>query len=53
MADASSLLSAAAVRTAAHRMLEDGLSGKLEHWSVDPDQLPKVAHLVAAVTREN
>ena len=53
MADAFSLLSAAAVREAAHRMLEDGLSGKLEHWSVDPDQLPKVAHLVAAVTREN
>jgi hypothetical protein len=53
MADASSLLSAAAVRYAAHRMLEDGLSGKLEHWSVNPDRLPKVAHLVAAVTREN
>lgn len=53
MADASTLLSSSAVRSAAHRMLEDGLAGKLDHWTVDPDQLPKVARFVAQLTREN
>ncbi|WP_119390869.1 DUF1688 family protein [Taklimakanibacter lacteus] len=53
MADASTLLSSSAVRSAAHRMLEDGLAGKLDHWTVDPDQLPKVARFVVQVTREN
>lgn len=53
MADASTLLSSSAVRSAAHRMLEDGLAGKLDHWTVDPDQLPKVARFVAEVTRDN
>ncbi|MFZ5676560.1 MAG: DUF1688 family protein [Pseudomonadota bacterium] len=53
MTDASPLLSSAAVRKAAQRMLADGLDGKLDHWSVDLDQLPKTAQLVAQVTREN
>lgn len=53
MTDASPLLSSAAVRAAAQRMLADGLDGKLAHWSVDLDKLPKTAHLVAQVTREN
>jgi hypothetical protein len=53
MADASILLSSAAVRRTAHSMLEDGLAGKLDHWSVDLDQLPKMARFVANVTREN
>jgi hypothetical protein len=52
MTDASPLLSAAAVRDAGRRMLEDGLAAKLDHWSVDLDRLPDVAHFVAAVTRE-
>lgn len=52
MADASTLLSSAAVRHAARNMLEDGLAGKLDHWSVDPDQLPKTARFVAEVTGE-
>lgn len=53
MTDASPLLSSAAVRDAAQRMLADGLSGKLAHWSVDLEQLPKTAHFVAQVTRGN
>lgn len=53
MTDASPLLSSAAVRKAAHRMLEDGLANSLDYWSVDLDQMPKVARFVAGVTREN
>ncbi len=34
-------------------MLADGLSDKLEHWSLDLDRLPKVAAFVAQVTRNN
>ncbi len=34
-------------------MLEDGLADGLDHWTVDPDQLPKLACFVAQVTREN
>jgi hypothetical protein len=52
MADASILLSSAAVRRAAHDMLEDGLAGNLDHWSVDPDRLPETGRFVAEVTRE-
>lgn len=52
MTDASPLLSSTAVRNAARRMLDDGLSGKLDHWSVDLERLPKVAQLVAEVTRK-
>jgi hypothetical protein len=51
MIDASPLLSSVAVRDAGRRMLEDGLSAKLDHWSVDLDRLPEVARLVAAETR--
>jgi hypothetical protein len=53
MTDASSLLSSSAVRTAARRMLEDGLAGNLDHWTVELDHLPKVARFVAEVTRDN
>jgi len=53
MTDASPLLSSTAVREAAQRTLADGLAGKLAHWSVDLDQLPKTARFVAQVTREN
>jgi hypothetical protein len=52
MTDASPLLSSAAVRTAARRMLEDGLADRLDHWSVDLERLPGVARLVAMVTRK-
>ncbi|QIG49801.1 URC4/urg3 family protein [Nordella sp. HKS 07] len=53
MTDASPLLTPIAVREAAEHMLTDGLSDKLHHWSVDLDQLPKVARFVAQVTRGN
>lgn len=53
MTDASSLLSSSAVRAAARRMLEDGLAGHLDHWTVELDHLPKVARFVAQVTRNN
>src|SRR5262245_40111413 len=52
MTDASPLLSSAAVRNAARRMLDDGLGNRLDHWSVDIDRLPEVARFVARVTRE-
>ncbi|WP_119273407.1 DUF1688 family protein [Taklimakanibacter deserti] len=51
MTDASPLLSSAAVRAAGQRMLADGLAGRLDHWSVDPDRLADVARFVATVTR--
>src|SRR5262245_49634235 len=53
MTDASSLLSSAAVRDAARHMLADGLADRLEHWSVDLEQLPRTAKFVAQVTRGN
>lgn len=52
MIEASPLLSSAAVRQAGQRMLEDGLAGKLDQWSVDLDRLPDVARFVAEVTRD-
>jgi Protein of unknown function (DUF1688) len=52
MTDASPLLSAAAVRAAARRMLDEGLADRLDHWSVDLDRLPEVARFVAKVTRQ-
>jgi hypothetical protein len=52
MTDASPLLSCNAVRQAGQHMLEDGLSGRLDHWTVDLEQLPAVARFVATVTRE-
>ena len=52
MTDASPLLSSTAVRQAGQHMLEDGLGGRLDHWTVNLDQLPEVARFVATVTRE-
>jgi hypothetical protein len=46
------LLSAAAVRGVAQRMLELGLAGSLPDWTVNPDHLPAVADFVAEVIRE-
>lgn len=53
MADVRSLLSATAVRTRAHEMLDLALAGKLDGWTVDLDRLAEAADLTAAVTREN
>ena len=52
MTDAFALLSSAAVRAAARRMLDEGLAGRLDHWSVDLDRLPEVARFAAKVTRQ-
>jgi hypothetical protein len=49
---ALSLLTAAAVRQRAQVILEAGLAGRLDHFSVDPDRLVEAADLTAAVTRE-
>lgn len=50
MADASSLLSARAVRERAHRMLALGLDDKLPHFRIDLGKLDALAELVLAVT---
>ena len=47
------LLTAAAVRKAAVRMLEDGRAGRLLHWRLDEGALPEIARLVAHITRQN
>ncbi|MGJ4942184.1 URC4/urg3 family protein [Bradyrhizobium sp. HKCCYLS1011] len=52
MVDASSLLSAQAVRERAHRMLALGLDDRLPHFRIDLAKLDVVAELVLAVTRE-
>ena len=49
---AHGLLNAAAVRERAHEMLEIGLAGGLDHWTVDLDRLPETARYVAAVIRD-
>jgi len=49
---AKALLSAAAVRKTAHRMLDLALDSKLDDWRVDMDRLPATADLVAHVVRE-
>lgn len=49
---ARGLLSAAAVRARAHRMLAIGRAGELEHWRVDLDRLPATAAFVAQVVRD-
>jgi Protein of unknown function (DUF1688) len=46
------LLSAAAVRTRAHEMLELALAGKIDGWTVDLSRLDDAAYRTAAVTRE-
>ncbi len=47
------LLSAAAVRRASQRMLDEARSGQLLHWTLHEDALPDIARLVAGVTRES
>ena len=47
------LLTSAAVRQAAHRMLQEAREGKLQCWTIDMDKLPEVADLVATITRRN
>jgi hypothetical protein len=47
------LMSAAAVRAAAQRMLEAALSDKLDHWHLDLGALRQIAVLVANITRGN
>jgi hypothetical protein len=49
---ALSLLSAAAVRERAHRILEAGLADRLEHFRIDLRRLEDAADLTVAVTRE-
>ena len=49
---AQALLSAAAVRKAAERMLDLALDGQLEAWRVDLDRLPATADFVVDVMRE-
>ncbi|MGT2437920.1 URC4/urg3 family protein [Bradyrhizobium betae] len=49
---ARSLLSAAAVRARAEQMLEIGLHGGLNHFTVDLDRMDAVAEAVLAVTRK-
>ncbi len=51
-AAAFSLLTPAAVRERAHVILEAGLAGGLEHFSIDPDRLAQAADFTAAITRE-
>lgn len=51
-ADARALLSAAAVRNTARRLLELARSSGLADWRVDMDRLPATADFVAAVIRE-
>lgn len=50
MVDASSLLSARAVRERAHRLLALGLEDKLPYFRIDLTRLDAVAELVLAVT---
>jgi Protein of unknown function (DUF1688) len=49
---ARSLLSAAAVRSAAHRILTLALDASLEDWTVDMDRLQSAADFVANVVRD-
>lgn len=49
---ARGLLTATAVRERAHEMLEIGIAGGLEPWTVDLDRLPETAAYVAAVIRD-
>lgn len=51
--EAQTLLSAAAVRDTAHRMLAIALDGGLAEWRVDLDRLPVAADLTAEVVRAN
>ncbi|MCX5567927.1 URC4/urg3 family protein [Kaistia nematophila] len=53
MASIPSLLTAAAVRERANRLLELGVAGKLDHFAVDLDRLPTVADFVIDTARES
>ncbi|MDA9465647.1 URC4/urg3 family protein [Bradyrhizobium sp. CCBAU 53415] len=50
--EARSLLTASAVRARAGHMLEIGLAGGLNHFTVDLDRMDRVAEAVLAVTRK-
>jgi len=50
--DARSLLSAAAVRSTAHRVLQLAVAGELADWAVHLDRLPATAEFVGRVVRE-
>ena len=50
--EARSLLSAGAVRARAGQMLQIGLAGGLNHFTIDLDRLDAVAEAVLAVTRK-
>jgi hypothetical protein len=52
MVDASSLLSAQAVRERAHRLLALGMEDRLPHFRIDLASLDAAADLVLAVTRK-
>jgi hypothetical protein len=47
------LLTPEAVRAQARALFEAGLDGKLDHFSLDMDQLPAAAELVCDVIRDN
>ena len=49
---ARTLLSAAAVRNSAHRMLTLALDHSLDEWTIDADRLPATADFVAQVVRD-
>ncbi len=51
-AAAISLLNAEAVRVHAHRMLETGLNGQLQHFRIDLGRLDAAVDLVLATTRK-
>jgi len=53
LATIPSLLSASAVRERANRLLELGIAGELDHFTVDLDRLPAVADYVIETMREN
>ena len=50
---ADELRSAAAVRAAGHRMLDEAIVGELEYWSLHLDRLSEVERYVAKVTRRS
>lgn len=50
--EARALLTAAAVRARAAQMLEIGLAGGLQHFTIDLDRMDGVAEAVLAVTRK-
>lgn len=47
------LLTSNAVRQAALHMLDDAIAGRLQFWTLNLDELPSVADLVAEITRRN